>query len=45
MKARDPDDPIRTKEYESPSLYYEEKCDSVLRKKFPITSKIINRIS
>ena len=45
IKRHDPDDPIRITEYDSPAIYYEAKCDSILRKKFPITSKIINRVS
>jgi hypothetical protein len=32
------------KEYKSTAHYYEEKCDQVLRKKFPTISKYLNRI-
>ncbi len=31
-------------EYGSSAEYYESKCDFVLRKKFPSTSKFLNRI-
>jgi hypothetical protein len=31
-------------EYGSSAEYYESKCDHVLRKKFPGTSKVLNRI-
>ena len=33
------------KEYASIAEYYEEKCDIVLRKKFPATARVIIRLS
>ncbi len=45
IKRQSPEDPNRIIEYKSTSEYYEAKCDSVLRKKFPGTSKILNRIT
>lgn len=41
----DPDDHERVIEYRSTAAFYEAKCDSQLRKKFPQTSKYINRVA
>jgi hypothetical protein len=38
------DDPDKMIEYMSTADYYEAKCDYVLRRKFPKSAKILNRI-
>lgn len=45
MKRKSPDDAKIEIVYNSTSEYYEAKTDSVLRKKFPGTSKVLNRVS
>ena len=45
FKRADPSDPKHIIEYEATADYYEAKCDAVLRKKFPATSKFLNRIT
>ena len=45
IKRHDPDEPAIMIEYPSTAAYYEAKCDSVLRKKFPRTAKVLNRVT
>ena len=38
------DNPLVTVEYPSMAEYYEDKCDFVLRKKFPALARVIIRL-
>ena len=44
IKRHSFENPDKETIYESTAAYYEAKCDFVLRKKFPWTAKILNRI-
>ena len=45
LEKPNPDDINHKLTFNSHAEYYEAVCDSVLRKKFPKTSKFINRIT
>ena len=43
-KAKSLENPTVNKDYPSMSDYYEDKCDFVLRKKFPACARILIRL-